>query len=416
MGSFQGMRTPGSVEWAWSGRSSMWRQLFSLLVLGFCFAGTAHGVDQFTPLLASALNPETYPFPGTDGRQHIVYELVLTNASAQPATLQKMEVVDADDLTKVVASYDGPALLSRLRKVSQGPAENAEIEPNTTRLFLLDVDFGQGVAPPARLLHRLSLLGIGPGSPSPSPRSYAVAPIRVVSKAIKIGPPLAGKGWVAINGCCAPGGAHRATGLPVNGRIYFAQRFAIDWVLLDDQGRLVHGDVSDVHNYPDYGVDVFAVADGTVVETLDTLEDQKPPNSPDPKTITLENIGGNHVILDLGQGVFAFFAHMQKGSITVTRGDRVKRGQVLGKLGNTGNTNGPHLHFHLMDGPSMLGSSGLPYEIESFAVAGHISEAKFAAAPGVEGDWGEGLSPAPSPRHDQFPMDLTIVDFPSHAP
>jgi len=207
-------------------------------------------------------------------------------------------------------------------------------------------------------------------------------------------------------------GAHRSTGLPVNGKICFAQRFAIDWMRLDDAGRLVHGDPSNVLSYPAYGADVLAVADGAVVETLNTLDDQKPGTMPDPSTITLENVDGNHVVLDLGNGVFAFYAHMQKGSVKVAPGERVRRGQLLGKLGNTGNTSGPHLHFHLMDGPSVLGSSGIPYVMDSFVFAGQIPEAQFAAATGVEGDWSKGLSHRPSPRRGQFPLDLAIVDFP----
>jgi len=132
---------------------------------------------------------------------------------------------------------------------------------------------------------------------------------------------------------------------------------------------------------------------------------------PDPKTITVENVDGNHVVLDLGNGFFAFYAHMQKGSVAVRPGDRVKRGQVLGKLGNSGNTSAPHLHFHIMNGPSVLGSDGLPYVIDHFQLAGQISKEQFAAAEGVEGNWGQGLFADPSPRQNQFPLDLTIVDF-----
>ena len=180
---------------------------------------------------------------------------------------------------------------------------------------------------------------------------------------------------------------------------------------LDAAGRFVHGDPSDVHNYDGYGADVLAVADGTVVETLNDLEDQKPGTLPDPKTITLANVDGNHVVLDLGDGVFAFYAHLQNKSVRVVSGDRVKRGQVLGKLGNTGNTSAPHLHFHLMESPSVLGSNGIPYLIDSFASAGQVSAAQFEAATGVEGDWSKGLLLNSSPRHDQFPLDLDIVDF-----
>ena len=191
----------------------------------------------------------------------------------------------------------------------------------------------------------------------------------------------------------------------------FAQRFAIDWMQLDEAGGFVHGDPSNAHNYDSYGADVLAVGDGTVVEILNDLDDQKPGTLPDPKTITLENVDGNHVVLDLGDGVFAFYAHMQRGSVRVSSGERVKRGEVLGKLGNTGNSSAPHLHFHLMEGPSVLGSNGIPYLIDSLAIAGQIPAADFAAATGVEGNWSKGLLRSPNPRHDQFPLDLDIVDF-----
>jgi hypothetical protein len=216
---------------------------------------------------------------------------------------------------------------------------------------------------------------------------------------------------VAINGCCGVNGVHRSTGLSVNGEIYFAQRFAIDWMRLDESGRIVHGDPSDVHNYADYGAPVLAVADGTVAETLNSLDDQKPGTLPDPSTINIQNVDGNHIVLDLGGGVFAFYAHLQKGSVSIAVGDHVRRGQVLGKLGNTGNTSGPHLHFHLMEGRSPLGSNGIPYMLNSFALAGQVSEAQYAAAPGVEGVWNQGLASSPSPRHNELPLDLNIVNF-----
>jgi hypothetical protein len=95
-----------------------------------------------------------------------------------------------------------------------------------------------------------------------------------------LGPPLAGKGWAVFNGCCEPGGVHRSTGMAINGQIHFAQRFAIDWLLLNADARFVHGDGKDVKQYADYGAKVIAVADGAVVETLSTLEDQVPGQLP----------------------------------------------------------------------------------------------------------------------------------------
>jgi len=313
----------------------------------------------------------------------------------------------------VIAAYTGDTLLARLRTLGNTAAGSAEIEFDGTWLLLVHLTFASRAAVPRRLLHHFELLGsASPSASAPTVLSYTAAPLTPAPPpALVLGPPLAGKGWVAVNGCCEADGVHRRSAQPVNGRLVFAQRFASDWMRLDDHGRLVHGDPADVHSYAAYGADVLAVADGVVVETLNTLDDQLPPNLPDPKTITLENVEGNHVVLDLGHGVFAFYAHLQKGSVTVKPGERVTRGRVLGKLGNSGNSSAPHLHFHVMDGSSVLGSDGLPYVIDHFGLAGHIPAAQFAAAEGVEGDWSQGLSPQPSARRRQFPLDLTIIDF-----
>jgi hypothetical protein len=393
-------------------RNPQWIKIALLLAL---LAGRARcKSDDWTPLVAAALTANSRAFPGTDGKWHIVYELVLTNANVTPATVKRIEVIDADSPSRTLTSYEGTELLAHLRMTANIPAENATIEFNGTRLLLIDIALEASAARPKRLLHHFELLGgTAPShtAGTPVPLSYSVAPLDVLSGPPELGPPLLGKGWVALNGCCEVGGAHRATGLPVNGKICFAQRFAIDWMRMDEGGHLVNGDPSDVHSYPDYGADVLAVADGKVMDTLNTLDDQKPGHLPDPKTMTLENVDGNHVVLDLGGGLFAFYAHMQKGSITVARGDKVKRGQVLGKLGNTGNTSAPHLHFHLMDGPSVLGSSGLPYVIDFFVYAGQVPAAEFAQAINVEGDWSKGLLTTPSPRRGEFPMDLAVVTF-----
>ncbi len=371
-------------------------------------------VDQYTPLIVSPLTPSTQAFLGTDGKMHLVYELVLTNASPTASKLQKVEAVDAADTSHVLASWEGKTLLTDLRTTANTQPDSPVIAFNETRLLLLQIALDKGVPIPSHLVHRMTLTGAGapartPGSPVA--QTYTVASFAVGTSVPVISPPLAGKGWVAANGCCDATSVHRATGMPVNGALHFAQRFAIDWMKLDAEGRLVHGDPSQVHNYVCYGADVLAVADGTVVSTLNTLDDQTPGSLPDPKTINIQNVDGNHVVLDLGNGVYAFYAHLQKGSVTLSTGDKVKRGQVLGKLGNTGNTSAPHLHFHLMDGPSVLGSNGIPYVIDSFDYDGQIPADKFAAAPGIGGNWGEGRLAVPAPRQDEFPMDLAIIDF-----
>jgi hypothetical protein len=368
--------------------------------------------DAFTPVVARLATPGVQPFPGTDGKQHVVYELVLTNANATPARLQKIEVLNAEKDGRLIRAFEGKDLQTHLRTTGSSDAENTDIEFNGTRIFLVDLVLDAG-AVPKRLLHRLTVTGGStpartPGTPTET--TYTAAPVDLQAKLMTIGPPLKGSGWVAANGCCLPG-VHRATSMPVNGELHFSQRFAIDWMLLDKTGHMVNGNPADVHSYPGYGADVIAVADGKVVSTMNNLDDQVPGTLPDPKTITLENLDGNHVVMDLGNGLYAFYAHMQKGSVTVVPGAQVKRGQVLGKLGNTGNSSAPHLHFHLMNSPSVTGSSGFPYLIDSFTWMGEIPEELFAKSTGVEGDFSKAIAPTPSSRKGQFPLDLAIVNF-----
>jgi Peptidase family M23 len=370
--------------------------------------------DQFTPVLVSTLTPTNGVFRGTDGKQHVVYELEFLNANATPATLQKIEVLDEKDASHVVATYQGAQLVAQLRTLSRTPVANAEIEFNGARMLLLHLVFEEGATVPQRLLHRISLLG--GAMPAPTPQTpealrYTVATVGLKTKVPAIGPPLKGKGWVALNGCCELSGAHRGSSQSVNGGLYFAQRFAIDWMRLDDKGHLVNGNEADVHSYTDYGADVIAVADGKVVGTMKDLDDQKPGALPAISTITLENVDGNHVVLDLGNGVYAFYAHLQRDSIPVFVGDHVKRGQLLGKLGNTGNTSAPHLHFHLMDSPSTLASNGLPYVIDSFAFEGAVPAAKFEKSENLNGAWNEGLLSRASARRDEYPMDFAVITF-----
>ena len=119
-------------------------------------------------------------------------------------------------------------------------------------------------------------------------------------------------------------------------------------------------------------------------------------------------------MLDLGGGRYALYAHFQPGTIRVRAGDHVKRGQVLALVGNTGNSDAPHLHFHVMDGPSPLASNGVPYVIDAFTVTGH------AVSPSdLEAELKTAEQPVPVTREaapivarDQLPADLAVVSFP----
>jgi hypothetical protein len=367
--------------------------------------------DVFTSLAVSAFTPRTFAFPGTDGRTHVVYELLLTNTNVTTATVESVEVVDAANPGKILDTYDAKKLLANLRTTGNSPVENPTIEFNGSRLLMIQFELDSNSAVPQKLVHRVKFLGAtSPSSKPATPEAatYTVAPIEIETKIPHIGAPLSGDGWVAFNGCCAVG-VHRSSSIACNGSINLAQRFAIDWLQLGKNGKLVNGDAADVHGYVGYGAEILAVADGTVVGFDDSLDDQKPGTMPDPKTINIGNVDGNHIVLDLGGGVYAFYAHLQRGSLTVKLGDHVKHSQVLAKLGNTGNSSAPHLHFHLMQSPSVLCSNGIPYTMDAFDAAGNLNH-NSADEQDLTADFSKNLRPA-THRRDQYPLDMDIINF-----
>ena len=208
-------------------------------------------------------------------------------------------------------------------------------------------------------------------------------------------------------GCCAPPSYHRGATLPINGGIRVAERFAIDFVQLNDKDKLASGAPDKLESYGYFGDEIYSATDGTVVGVEDGMPEQVPGKLPADATIDMA--AGNHVVVDFGEGRYAFYAHMQPGSLKVKVGDTVKAGQVLGLLGNSGNTDSPHLHFHIMDGPSPLLSNGLPYVFTSFAGEGHVTDEDPLFKGGVVPIDKDALA---GPHENELPLADQIVTFP----
>jgi murein DD-endopeptidase MepM/ murein hydrolase activator NlpD len=371
------------------------------------FAG-AH--DQNTPVLLSA-SVRPVPFRGADGRVHIDYELQVTNARAVSLKLVSLEVLDGVS-GKVLATIAGPDVAGTFSLL--GGAAGDSIGPAQAGFFWIDVALEAGQALPKTLSHRV-VTSSPEGKLAAAVKSASDGPVQTTQTggavavstrpALLIGPPLEGPGWIAFNGCCKEM-PHRRAGIPVNGVLYVSQRFAIDWVRIDANSHQSNGDSSKNENWPTYGQKAIAVADAKVVSVLDGLPERVP--NALPSDTTMQNVTGNHVILDLGRGYYAFYAHLQPGSLKVRAGDRVKRGQMLALLGNSGNTTAPHLHFHVSDGMGPLSSQGLPYVIDGFVakgVATDVSEQGKVA-------W-TALPQQQAVQRATLPMNGYLVDFPS---
>lgn len=142
-----------------------------------------------------------------------------------------------------------------------------------------------------------------------------------------------------------------------------SQRFAYDLVMMKD-GSSHSSTGSVLSDYYCYGAEVLAPAAGTIVWSCDSLPDQVP-GQMDPA-----NPVGNGVVIDHGNGEFSLLAHMQPKSLRVKTGDKVKASQVVGLVGNSGNTSEPHIHYHLQDGPDMKAAEGLPAPFSNLMVNG----------------------------------------------
>ncbi|MEV0255200.1 M23 family metallopeptidase [Streptomyces sp. NPDC050732] len=194
---------------------------------------------------------------------------------------------------------------------------------------------------------------------------------------VEVAPPVAGR-WSALN---SP-----ADKVPSHGTHYLAQTYAIDITAEPEDGparpRPVwfwpvarHG-----RAYPAFGEPLYAVADATVVHAEDGQRDHLSRSSLLGVLYfwLVEGVGrtlggarrviGNHVVLDLGDGTYALYAHVQQGSLAVRAGDKVALGQRIGGCGNSGNSTEPHVHFQLMDGPDPETARGVPFSWRGIGV------------------------------------------------
>jgi murein DD-endopeptidase MepM/ murein hydrolase activator NlpD len=364
--------------------------------------------DEYSPVLQTTLG-DPWPVTGSDGRSHVVYEVQLVNASSLSWNVTRVSIVDGANNRSVKARWSG----SRVKDVLVDIATKqplTRIEPGRAALLYLTFSAAKRSDIPATLSQELRLTNAKPAGGGPPQATTVSDPTRLVrSTPSNLGPPLQGARWLAADGCCsAP--RHVRSSLPFGGNLFTVQRFAIDWERLDENNRLFVGDDKVLTNWAGYGQNILAVADATVVRSIDGLPNQIPGKLP--SDITPATADGNAVFLRLRDGRFVFYAHMIPGSVTVKKGDRVRRGQILGKVGNSGNSSAPHLHLHMMDRDAILSAVGFPYTFNAFTVTGKVAstdafnEAELNGTPAKLGPVTKG------PRRNELPLDQVIVSWP----
>jgi murein DD-endopeptidase MepM/ murein hydrolase activator NlpD len=311
------------------------------------------GAD-FSPLeLSLELSTSVAPIPfSSDERSHLGYELHLGNLSLAEMPVSRIEVLDGD---RIIATFEGVELSAIMSATSASMLDHRTIAPAARATAFLWLSFDSDAQAPTRLEHRVTVR-----------EHAAIGGITSVGpNAVVIGPPLRGGDWAALDGP-DNAGAHRRTVVAIGGRATIPQRFATDWAKAGPDGTFSAGDRNDNSSFFSYGADVIAVADGEVSAVMDGMPDNAPGADVSGVPMALEALGGNHVIINLGARGYAVYAHLQPASIRVKIGDRVRRGDVIGLVGNSGNSSGPHLHFQISDSNSLLATEGLPYVIDAW--------------------------------------------------
>jgi murein DD-endopeptidase len=432
---------------------TMWRMMVLAAALFVCVAASASVIEPLQP--ATQTTERTFatidghvPVPPSPllggGRTHLVYELYLANLSSHETTLDAIDVRDSASPADAapLLRLQGAALDAAIQRAGL-PIDDLHkrvLQGGQLAIVFVWLTLPAGAPTPAALTHRFVTHVVEPPKPAGAPVATTGAvgggtradtsgqrlnvdgvTVRVTPHGPRvIAPPLAGDRWLAANGPDNTTG-HRRALIALAGQGRISQRYAIDWIQLNEDGKTWKDDPLKNANYRCYGAHALAVADGIVADTHDGVPENIPGATSRAVPITPETLGGNYILLDLGEGGFAYYAHLQPGSLKVKKGDHVHRGQLLGLVGNSGNSTEPHLHFHLADRNAAIDSEGLPYAFDTFELQAAPNRVTAAMKPAgdslaIDGTLMSTLVSSPaSIRHGEIPMLNAIVRFPASA-
>jgi Peptidase family M23 len=344
------------------------------------------------------------PFIG-DGAAHLAYELYVTNFGRKPARIVALRVHGSGGAA-FDKTIDGDALKSSF--IATGSADRRKPEdpllaPGASGIIYIFLDFASRETP-AELRNSLE---VEPDGVPADAQMIPLAPLQVEKPdaAPTIGAPFTGDRWQAANGPSNVS-SHRRAVIVLDGDARSPERYAIDWIKLGDDGNTFSGDEHLNSSYHAYDVPVTAVADGRVVEMMDGLAENTPHEARMAIELTPSTMAGNNIVEDIGGGRYVGYAHFRPGTITVKNGDTVHQGQMLGKLGNSGNSTEPHLHLQICDAPSFLACNGLPMQFKDITLTKYRIEKKGETPIRLT------LEGAPRNASGQEPMEDELVAFP----
>jgi murein DD-endopeptidase MepM/ murein hydrolase activator NlpD len=349
-------------------------------ILGPCVClllSTAASPWRPAPATTVTLTVPAAPIPVlAAGRIVVVYELHVSNRGAEPLRLERL-VIRGDSGSAPLASYDRKEIEQNVKLLApRGAPAPRTLSPGVRAIVYVWLSLDSAARVPHTLTHTVVFANhdtVNGGS----------IQVREPSDLVLSPPVGAGDWWIGLGPSNTSD--HRRSPLRVGDDTvpHVAQRFAIDWVKMDADGQYAR-DRKGRRNtdWYSYGEPVLAVAAARVVATFDSVPDNTPGENSRAVAMVVRTVLGNYVLLELkGDGAthrYALYGHLQPGTIRVSVGESVSPGQVLALIGNSGNSDGPHLHFHITEAAdpvtAPLRGEGIPFVIDTFEVVAHDPE------------------------------------------
>lgn len=331
------------------------------------------------------------------GTAHLVYEVHVTNLLDQRIALDSLEVLGTDG--RPLRAYGGTALEKNLRRAGPAPDSAAANVLGAGQRGIVFVWAPAGAGdPPAALAHRVVVSAVQSGARV----AIATPPVPVDARApVVLGPPVRGGGWIAANGPDPDSTPiHNRMLVGTGGRVMLPQRFATDWIRVDPEGRVWRTDAARNESWTTWNEALLAVADGEVVEAVDTLPDNPPGE--------YGRGAANRLVIRVAHDRFAVYAHLRQGSLCVRAGQAVRRGQTVAHVGNSGNSTSPHLHFQVLNAPSSIAGEGVPFVFDRYEVQGTIDRTVDDYEAGAAWNPGPGAS---KERRRELPVGGEVIRF-----
>lgn len=397
--------------------------LIALFLFLLCAPSITSAFQRQTPIVSEPLVTVYHdPIPfNSGGKTLLTYELWINNLSFEDIVLDSVMIYETSTGREAsLKTYSG-FLLSRCSARYMKRQKHAQVRliSGWSMAVFIKLEFDTRAEVPHVLGHQIDFTTIE------RKRSlflfrrdgrHTTASLKILvpvsqEEPVIIGPPLEEGLWLACN-CPGEEGflKHRGSHRPHAGRPVDRARYAIDFAGVNEEGR-EHEGPSDLNsNWFGYGAGVVACTEGTVVAVHDGIPENRGPARA-VRMDSYENIAGNFVILDIGSGRYAHYAHLKTGSICVREGERVTSGQILGQLGNSGNSDAPHLHFHICDSDYLIGE-GLPFVFREYEYLGGGG----AADPVLRALERMGVEPpapaiTPRIRQNEVPGERFIIRF-----